>query len=215
MDSGVDYDVDVRTLLVLALLSAVVLAVAVAVVRRLARRSGWSPQRATSLTWSVPLGAVAVVGAALLLAGAVAPTALVTDQEGARVSGTLVWLPLVMALLWTVLHALRGGAGRTPPLLDLPAVLAVPALWLVSLPLQITVFTIGLLGPLTWVGLALWLVGQAAVATGRATLGDVAVWTGIALVAADAWPGYLGLVSPVVVALLAARSARRARVPTL
>ena len=215
MDSGVDFYVDTRTLLLLALLSALVLAVARTVVRRLARRGRWSPQRTTSLTWSVPLGAVAVLGMALLLTGTVAPTVLVAAQDGARITGTLVWLPLVMALLWAVLHALRGGVGRTPPLLDLPPAVAVAALWLVSLPLQITVFTIGLLGALTWVGLALWLVGEALVATGRTTVGDVGVWVGIALVAADAWPGYVGLVSPVVVALLAVRSARRGRSPAV
>ena len=209
MDSGVSYAIMNDDIVLVAVLSAAVLTAALVVVRQLARRSSWSTHKATSLTWSVSLGSVAVLGLVLVVTGRTFGQHAALVVEGDRVSPTLVWLPCVLALLWSVLHALRGGAGRAPALLDLPVAVAVGALWLVSLPLQVTVFTVGLLGPLTWVGLVLWLVGQAVVATGRAVVGDVAVWTGIALVAADAWPGYVGLVSPVVVALLAARSWRR------
>ena len=126
---------------------------------------------------------------------------------------TLVWLPCVMALLWSVLHVLRSGTGHHSPLLGVPVAAAIPALWLVAAPLQITVFTIGVLGALSWAGLVLWAVGQGLVALGRSWVGDVAAWTGIALVAADAWPGYVGLVSPVVVAALVLFQRRRGAGP--
>ncbi|MCW2868490.1 MAG: hypothetical protein JWR20_2678 [Marmoricola sp.] len=215
MDSGLSIAIDPRDVLVVALLSAVVLAVAVAGVRHQARRGGWSVERTSNLTWSVGLGSVALLGLFLVLVLGLGATAeygfLSYSPEPERITFTLVWLPCVLGLLWSVLHLLRGGAGRTPALLDLRPALALAALWLVSLPLQITVFTVGLLGVLTWVGLVLWLAGQALVAGGRSVPGDVVVWAGVALVAADAWPGYVGLVSPLVVAVLAARSRHRGR----
>lgn len=223
MDSQTSYAVDDGDLLRLGLLSAVVLAAVVLGVRLVARRRDWPPERASSLVWAWSLGAVA---AACLAAIVWAPQETrefgytsyepLPNRSG---TSTLVWMPCVMVLLWSVLHTLRAGAARTPPVLDLPLALSLPALWLVALPLPVTVASSGWVGVLTWVGLAVWLAGQALVATGRSVPGDVAVWTGVALVAADSWPGYVGLVSPVVVAgliLLARhRSAGPAARPSL
>ena len=213
MDSQVDYYLDTGYLVRLGLLSLVVLVAVVLGVRLLAGRRGWPPERASSLVWAWSLGAVA---AACLVVLALAPESSrdfgytsyepLPDLAG---TSTLVWMPCVMVLLWSVLHTLRAGAARTPPVLDLPLGLGLPALWLVALPLPVTVTSVGLVGVLTWVGLVAWLAGQALVATGRSVPGDVVVWAGVALVAADAWPGYVGLVSPVVVAGLTLLARRR------
>ncbi|GAB3660076.1 hypothetical protein GCM10027596_18290 [Nocardioides korecus] len=232
MNSGASFAIGTGSLVLVAVLSLLCVTAVVTSVRLAGRRRGWSPGATASRTWAGATAAVAVLCLVLIRVlpsplprqgwtGSVSQVGSGPDwtmtwpDAGSRTTDTLVWLPCVLALLWAVLHTLRGGAGRTRPLLDVAPPVAVAALWLVSLPLQITVFTVGLLGTLTWVGLALWLVGEALVATGRTTVGDVGVWAGIALVAADAWPGYVGLVSPVVVALLAVRSARRGRTPAV
>lgn len=217
MDTRTGHVLDAVTQVRLGLLSAVVLTAVVLGVRLLARRRGWPPGRASSLVWAWAPGAVAAVCLVVIGWG---PPAV---QDGGYTSyeplversgtSTLVWMPCVMVLLWSVLHTLRAGAGRTPPVLDLPLALSLPALWLVALPLAVTAASVGLVGVLTWVGLAVWLGGQALVATGRSEVGDVAVWTGVALVAADAWPGYVGLVSPVVVAGLTLLARHRSAGP--
>ena len=219
MDMQTSYALDTATQVRLGLLSAVVLTAVVLGARLLARRRGWPPARASGLVWAWAPGAVAAV--CLVVIGWAPQT--VQDVVSVSTSGdlslarsgtsTLVWMPCVMVLLWSVLHTLRSGAGRTPPVLDLPLALSLPALWLVALPLAVTVASVGLVGVLTWVGLVVWLAGQALVATGRSEAGDVAVWTGVALVAADAWPGYVGLVSPVVVAGLTLLARHRAAGP--
>ncbi len=201
MDMQTGYALDAATQVRLGLLSAVVLTAVVLGVRLLARRRDWPPARASRLVWAWAPGAVAAACLVVIGRGTPRVNSFYATYEplDRSATSTLVWMPCVMVLLWSVLHTLRAGAGRTPPVLDLPLALSLPALWLVALPLAVTVASVGLVGVLTWVGLVVWLVGQALVATGRSEAGDVAVWTGVALVAADAWPGYVGLVSPVVV----------------
>ncbi|ROR89690.1 hypothetical protein [Nocardioides aurantiacus] len=213
MTSDIGLALDTGSLALVGLLSLAAVAVVVLTVRALAPRRGWTADATAALTWSSSMAVVAVV-CAVLWAFVLGERTFVTvydTRTGAPPDPvlTLVWLPLVMALLWSVLHVLRSGTGHHSPLLGVPVVVAVPALWLVSAPLQVTVFTIGILGPLTWLGLVVWLLGQALVALGRSWLGDVAVWVGVALVAADAWPGYVGLVSPLVVAALVLFQRRR------
>ena len=230
MTSGPGYSLDPSALVLVPLSSLAAVAAVVLLVRALGRRHGWSPGTTAAHTWSGATAAVAVVSLLWIAWGTRTPEdfgwtayAPLSSGQGAMAwsnqdplspgIATLVWLPCVMALLWSVLHVLRSGTGHPAPLLGVPAALAVPALWLVSAPLQVTSLSIGVLGLLTWVGLAAWLVGQALVATGRSWSGDVVVWVGIALVAADAWPGYLGLVSPVVVGALVLLQRRHAAGP--
>ena len=216
MTSGPSFYIDTISLVLVGAMSLALVAAVVLGVRALAPRRGWSEDAAAALTWSSTAAVVSVLSL-LWIAPWERPTARLADEIGrsqadALTGGgvfTLVWLPPVMALLWSVLHVLLSGTGHRSPLLGVPVGLAIPALWLVSAPLQITVFTIGVLGALSWVGLVLWLVGQGLVATGRSWVGDVAVWIGVALVAADAWPGYVGLVSPLVVAALVLFQQRR------
>lgn len=216
MTSGPSYSIETSSLLLVGLSSLLAVAAVVLVVRSLAPRRGWTRDATAALTWSSSVAVVAVLSLVWIAPWEPpeAPRlAIEMDRASAYVlppgSFTLVWLPCVMALLWSVLHVLRSGTGHHSPLLGVPVALAVPASWLVTAPLQITVFTVGVVGALSWVGLVVWLVGQGLVATGRSWVGDVAVWAGIALVAADAWPGYLGLVSPLVVAALVLFQQRR------
>ncbi|KQT93795.1 hypothetical protein ASG49_02115 [Marmoricola sp. Leaf446] len=242
MDSDIGFALDPGSLVLVALTSLVAVGVVVLVVRALAPRRGWSADAAAALTWSSSMAVVAVLSLAWIApwsrpeprvvavtsdselgSGSYAPLEagdgsslpIVWSDQELLSPGilTLVWLPCVMALLWSVLHVLRSGTGHHSPLLGVPVTVAIPALWLVSSPLQITVFTVGVLGALSWAGLLIWALGQAAVAVGRSWVGDVGVWTGIALVAADAWPGYVGLVSPVVVAALVLFQQRRGARP--
>ncbi len=223
MTSALSYYIETSSLLLVGLGTLVAVAVVVLAVRALAPRRGWSADLAAALTWSSSMAVVAVLSLVFIEPwrprfpqgdfGGTAYTPLERDELLSAGIATLVWLPCVMALLWSVLHVLRSGTGHHSPLLGVPVAAAIPALWLVAAPLQITVFTIGVLGALSWAGLVLWAVGQALVATGRSWVGDVAAWTGIALVAADAWPGYVGLVSPVVVAALVLFQRRRGAGP--
>lgn len=219
MTSGPDYQlgyyIETGSLVLVGLSSLVAVAVVVLVVRALAPRRGWTRDAAAALTWSSSIAVVAVLSLLWIAPWEPSPPPrLVMEMDGVELYAapgvfTLVWLPPVMALLWSVLHVLRSGTGHHSPVLGIPVGLVIPALWLVAAPLQITVFTVGALGVPSWVGLVVWLVGQGLVATGRSWVGDVAVWTGIALVAADAWPGYVGLLSPVVVIALVLLQQRR------
>ena len=99
------------------------------------------------------------------------------------------------------------------------------AAWFVSLPVQVAASTDSALGWVAWLGVVVWLVGAAFEVVGDAQLaafkkdpanrgrvmdrglwgwtrhpnyfGDAAVWWGIWLVAAEAWPGVLTVLSPV------------------
>ena len=99
------------------------------------------------------------------------------------------------------------------------------AAWFVSLPVQVAASTDSALGWVAWLGVVVWLVGVAFEVVGDAQLaafkrdpanrgrvmdrglwgwtrhpnyfGDAAVWWGIWLVAAEAWPGVLTVLSPI------------------
>ena len=99
------------------------------------------------------------------------------------------------------------------------------AAWFVSLPVQVAAATDTALGWVAWLGVLVWLVGVAFEAVGDAQLaafkrdpanrgrvmdrglwgwtrhpnyfGDAAVWWGIWVVSAEAWPGVLTVLSPV------------------
>lgn len=99
------------------------------------------------------------------------------------------------------------------------------AMWFVSLPVQVSAISWGAIGWLTWLGVAVWLLGFCFETVGDAQLaaykqdpdrgpvmdrglwhftrhpnyfGDACVWWGIWLIAADAWPGLLTVLSPVI-----------------
>lgn len=100
------------------------------------------------------------------------------------------------------------------------------AAWFVSLPVQVAASTDSALGWVAWLGVLVWVVGVTFEAVGDAQLaafkrdpanrggvmdrglwgwtrhpnyfGDSAVWWGIWLVSAQAWPGVLTVLSPVV-----------------
>jgi steroid 5-alpha reductase family enzyme len=106
-------------------------------------------------------------------------------------------------------------------------------MWFVSLPVQVGVFQDAGLGAVAWVGVAVWVVGMFFEAVGDLQLqrfrddpgsrgkvldtglwrytrhpnyfGDACVWWGIWMVAADAWPGVLTVLSPLVMTWLLAR----------
>jgi len=99
-------------------------------------------------------------------------------------------------------------------------------MWFVSLPVQIAMFVEGGLGWVLWLGVVVWAVGFFFESVGDLQLtrfrndpsnkgtvldtglwrytrhpnyfGDAAVWTGLFLVAASAWPGVLTILSPAV-----------------
>jgi steroid 5-alpha reductase family enzyme len=102
--------------------------------------------------------------------------------------------------------------------------------FLIAAPIQIGMFERGALGPLAFVGIAIWVVGVLFESIGdwqmerfrsdpsnkgkvidiglwRYTrhpnyFGDACVWWGIFLVAAEHWPGMLTILSPVIMTLL-------------
>jgi steroid 5-alpha reductase family enzyme len=105
-------------------------------------------------------------------------------------------------------------------------------MWFVSLPLQVAMFQADSLGVLAWTGMGLWAVGLLFEAVGDRQLqrfrddpanrgkvldtglwrytrhpnyfGDACVWWGLSLIAFDAWPGILTVLSPVVMTWLLA-----------
>lgn len=98
--------------------------------------------------------------------------------------------------------------------------------WLVSLPVQVAMYERGAVGPLVWVGAAVWAVGLFFESVGDAQMsafrrdrarrgtvmdsglwrytrhpnyfGDACVWFGLFLLAAGEWPGVATLVSPLI-----------------
>lgn len=98
------------------------------------------------------------------------------------------------------------------------------ALWAVSLPLMVGPVVPGEVGVVGWLGVGVWAVGLTFEAVGDAQMkrfkadddnhgkiadvglwsytrhpnyfGDAAVWAGVWMIAADAWPGVLTVVSP-------------------
>lgn len=105
-------------------------------------------------------------------------------------------------------------------------------MFFISLPVQVGMFATGPVGRLTWVGVVVWAVGLFFETVGDAQLetfrndpaskgkvldtglwrytrhpnyfGDACVWWGIFLVAAQAWPGVLTVLSPIVMTYLLA-----------
>ncbi len=105
-------------------------------------------------------------------------------------------------------------------------------MWFVSLPLQVAMFQPDGLGVVVWAGVAVWAVGLFFEAVGDLQLqrfredpanrgkvldtglwrytrhpnyfGDACVWWGLSLIAFDAWPGILTVLSPVVMTWLLA-----------
>ena len=106
-------------------------------------------------------------------------------------------------------------------------------MWFVSLPLQVAMFQADDLGLLAWAGVALWGLGLFFETVGDHQLqrfrddpanrgkvldtglwrwtrhpnyfGDACVWWGLSLIAFDAWPGVLTVLSPVVMTWLLAK----------
>ena len=106
-------------------------------------------------------------------------------------------------------------------------------MWFVSLPVQVAAFEPSSPGVLAWVGVLVWAVGLAFEGVGDAQLtrfrndpatrgqvldtglwrytrhpnyfGDACVWWGLSLVAFDAWPGVLTVLSPLAMTWLLAK----------
>ncbi len=205
--------------------SAAVCVLAMAVTAYAARRAG--RVSVVDVTWGLALAAVALVSAVL------------GDGAAAR-----RWLLVALVSVWGVRlswHIWRRtvpsqgqGHGEDPRYTELlrkrpggPLVRVwIPqgaAIWLVSLPVQVSAVRGGGLVPVVAVGVVVWLVGVAFESIGDAQLasykrdpdrgpvmdrglwrytrhpnyfGDACVWWGIWLTAASAWPGVLTVVSP-------------------
>ena len=106
-------------------------------------------------------------------------------------------------------------------------------MWLVSLPVQVAMFEVWFVGPVAWIGAALWAVGMFFETVGDWQLsrfrndpstkgevldtglwrytrhpnyfGDACVWWGLFLVGADAWPGVLTVFCPLMMTWLLAK----------
>ena len=199
-------------------------AVAMAVTAVVARRTGRFA--VVDVTWGLALALTSVVAA-------VVATALGTGDWRR-------WLVLVLVSAWGVRlswHVHQRNAGqedrRYAEMLEgksfAQAVFTVfvvqgAAVWLVSLPLQVTAVTSTGHDWVAWLGAALWLAGVLFEAVGDAQLaaykrdpdrgpvmdrglwawtrhpnyfGDACVWWGVWLVSVAAWPGVLTFVSPV------------------
>jgi steroid 5-alpha reductase family enzyme len=107
------------------------------------------------------------------------------------------------------------------------------AMWFVSLPVQVAAFEPSAPGLLAWVGVAVWVLGFGFETIGDLQLtrfrndpgsegqvldtglwrytrhpnyfGDACVWWGLSLVAFDAWPGVLTILSPLAMTWLLAK----------
>lgn len=208
-------------LLVVTAASAGVCLVAMGVTAYAARRTG--RVSVVDVTWGLALGAVALV-CALLGTGEAWRRCLLVALVAA-------W---GLRLSWHVRRRDTGhdddprytellGAGRGGPLVRV----WVPqggAIWLVSLPVQVSAVSGEGVPAVAVVGAVVWLVGATFESVGDAQLaaykrepgrpavmdrglwrytrhpnyfGDACVWWGIWLVAASAWPGVLTVLSPV------------------
>ncbi|HET8561294.1 MAG TPA: DUF1295 domain-containing protein [Marmoricola sp.] len=201
-----------------------VAALAMAVTAAVARRTGRFA--VVDVTWGVALALTAVVAA-------VVATALGAGDWRR-------WLLVALVSVWGLRlswHVHRRNAGREDPryaqMLEGASfgtavvkvfVVQGAAVWLVSLPVQVTAVTRASWAWVVWLGLALWVVGVLFEAVGDAQLaaykrdpdrgpvmdrglwgwtrhpnyfGDACVWWGIWLVSVAAWPGLPTVVSPV------------------
>ena len=120
----------------------------------------------------------------------------------------------------------RAGGSRSLAALRVVILPQAVLAWLVSLPVQVAMYERGAVGPLTWLGVAVWAVGVFFETVGDAQMsafrrdpanrggvmdrglwrytrhpnyfGDACVWVGLFLLAAQEWPGVLSVVSPLV-----------------
>jgi steroid 5-alpha reductase family enzyme len=217
---------EVQGLLVVSGASAAVCVLAILVTAYAARRAG--RVSVVDVTWGLALTAVALTCAAL--------GPLVGDGDPWRrwilVGLVAVWGTRLSWHIWRrnyghgedprYTEILGSGSGGPFRKVWIPNGLAI---WFVSLPVQVAAVADGTVGPVSWIGIALWLVGVVFESVGDAQLtaykkdpdrapvldrglwrytrhpnyfGDACVWRGIWLVAADAWPGVLTIPSPIV-----------------
>jgi steroid 5-alpha reductase family enzyme len=127
---------------------------------------------------------------------------------------------------------LLGKASGNPDLYALRMIYLLQGLlaFVIAAPILVGGYESGPVGPLAWIGVAVWIVGVCFEAVGDAQMerfrsdpankgtlidtglwrytrhpnyfGDACVWWGIFLVAADAWPGVLSAFAPVIMTLL-------------
>jgi len=216
--------------LVTTAVSAVVVVLLMALVATLVRVRGRIA--VVDVVWG--LGFISVAVTSVLLG------TLLGDDRQPHDHDLRLWLLLGMVLVWggrLAWHIARRskGAGEDPRYEELMArgtgglfrKVLLPqglAIWFVSLPVQVSTGSYGTIGLLTWLGVALWVLGLVFESVGDAQLtaykkdperspvmdrglwhftrhpnyfGDACVWWGIWLVAADSWPGVLTVLSPV------------------
>lgn len=106
-------------------------------------------------------------------------------------------------------------------------------MWFVSLPVQVAMFQSPTMGIVAWIGVAIWVIGFVFETVGDLQLtrfredpstkgqvlntglwrftrhpnyfGDACVWVGLSLIAFDAWPGIVTILSPAVMIWLLAK----------
>jgi steroid 5-alpha reductase family enzyme len=226
--------------LVTTAVCALVVVALMALVAQLVRTRG--KVSVVDVVWGLGFVSVALVSAVSGWTSSVADSSSATLDRGyddaLHDHDLRLWLLLAMVVLWggrLAWHIGRRsiGAGEDPRYVELmqrgglfrkvllPQGLAI---WFVSMPLQVSAAAYGTIGVLTWLGVALWLVGLVFETVGDAQLtaykkdpqrppvmdrglwawtrhpnyfGDACVWWGIFLVAADSWPGVLTVLSPV------------------
>jgi steroid 5-alpha reductase family enzyme len=181
----------------------------------------------------------------LLFVAVAVATCVLGTADGAR-RALLLALPLAWGLRLAIHIGRRSrGKGEDPRYLallakakgnqDLYALRMVYVLqgglaFVISAPIQVGMFEGGGIGPVAYVGLAVWLVGVLFEAVGDAQMerfrsdpankgkvidvglwrytrhpnyfGDACVWWGIYLVAAERWPGVLTIPAPLIMTLL-------------
>jgi steroid 5-alpha reductase family enzyme len=198
------------------------------------------------------LGRHAVVDVVWGLGFAVIAVAAFVFSGGAG-DGVVSWLASVLTAVWGLRLAghiaLRSrGHGEDPRYVALlrrapgnPQLFALQriyltqgvVMWFVSLPVQVAMFTQGRANVVTWLGVAVWVVGFVFETVGDLQLtrfrndpskegevldtglwrytrhpnyfGDACVWWGLSLVAFGSWPGVLTILSPLVMTWLLAK----------
>ena len=200
------------------------------------------------IAWGLGFAAISLV--ALAVAAPTPPSVFTTYEHP---DGTRAWLATVLTVVWGLRLAghigLRSrGHGEDPRYVELMA--KAPGnpnayafrtiyptqgavMWFVSLPVQVAVFETDPLGPLGWVGVALWVVGFGFESVGDLQLtrfrndpasrgrvldtglwrytrhpnyfGDACVWWGLSLLAFSSWPGILTILSPLLMTWLLAK----------
>ena len=243
MDVSISYDYPFHDLLVVSAASLGVVVALMALTAVLTRVTG----RVSVVDTIWGLGFIAVTITAISVGRAIGPDHVYIGVAG---SGAVAnpfdeqklrhWLLIGMVVLWggrLAWHIARRshGAGEDPRYEELmgkgPGGLVrkvlLPqglAIWFVSLPIQVTSLSLTHVGPVLWVGVALWGVGLVFETVGDRQLaaykrdpdrgpvmdrglwrytrhpnyfGDSCVWWGIFLVSASAWPGVLTILSPI------------------